>query len=145
MKRRNFLQGVAASVGATALPVPALAKMGAVAPKAVPFHYGWACFYARTHNGVAAADIARVFRLSTDQAAGLLDRMVMRGVISPIGADGRCHPTKPWQPYDHRARTGTAKTPRKSHQVQTHDSSLRDRFKAVMAHVTHHPTYGWPA
>lgn len=144
MKRRNFLQGIAASIGATTLPVPVFAKAAAIPTKVAPFHYGWACVYARMNNGVAAADIARVFRLSGIEAHKLMERMVMRGVVAPPGLDGRSHPTKVWQPWDERqAAIAKAEAKKQSQTQQTKQSSAADLFRAVIGRVTQHPSYGW--
>jgi len=145
MQRRNFLQGIAASAGAVALPLPAFAKAAAIGTtKVVPFHYGWACVYAQMNNGVSAADIARVFRVSHDDAAGLMDRMLMRGVIHAPGLDGRSQPTRAWQPWDKRTPQATTKSDTK-HRISNENRSLLNKFQAVMAHVVTHPSYGWTA
>ena len=102
MKRRSFLQGIAASAGAVTLPLPAAAKAATVTTKVTPFHYGWACVYAQMNNGVSAADISRVFKIPMSDAHGLMDRMLTRGVIHPAGLDGRSHPTRAWQPWDRK-------------------------------------------
>lgn len=104
MKRRSFLQGLVASAGAAVVPVPlpALARPAAAA-KIIPFHYGWACVYAQMNNGVSATDIARVFKISNEDASGLMDRMLTRGVIHPPGLDGRSHPTRAWEPWDKKS------------------------------------------
>jgi len=101
MKRRNFLQGIAATAGAAALPLPTTAKVATgAATKVIPFHYGWACVYAQMNNGIAAADISRVFGIPVTDAQGLMTRMLDRGVIYPAGLDGRSRPTRAWQPWD---------------------------------------------
>ena len=145
MKRRNFLQGIAASAGAATLPLPSLAKVAAAGTtKVVPFHYGWACVYAQMNNGVSAADIARVFRISPQDASGLMDRMLTRGVIQMPGLDGRAHPTRPWQPWDKRTPAATRDTAR-SDSTPDETATLSDKFRAMIAHVTQHPSYGWAA
>ncbi|HCP81741.1 MAG TPA: hypothetical protein DIT67_09170 [Octadecabacter sp.] len=145
MQRRNFLQGIAASAGAATLPLPAFAKAAAVGTsKVVPFHYGWACVYAQMNNGVSAADISRVFHISPRDAAGLMDRMLMRGVIHAPGLDGRSQPTRAWQPWDKRAPVAQAKT-ETQHHMSDENRSLLNKFKTVMAHVVADPSYGWAA
>lgn len=87
MRRRNFLKGALASAGAAALPAPAIAKIATVAAhKVVPFHYGWACVFAQMNDGITAADIERVFKISANDANGLMDRMLMRGVLRAPGS-----------------------------------------------------------
>ncbi|MCF2871366.1 hypothetical protein L0664_09850 [Octadecabacter sp. G9-8] len=99
MKRREFLTGIAATVGATALPLPTLAKAAThTTAKVLPFHYGWACVFARTNNGITATDIQRVFNVSQSEASSLMDRMLTRGVLRPPGLDGRSHATRTWEP-----------------------------------------------
>ncbi|SMX41810.1 helix-turn-helix domain-containing protein [Octadecabacter ascidiaceicola] len=145
MKRRNFLQGIAASAGAATFPVPTFAKAAAVGTtKVIPFHYGWACVYAQMNNGVSAADIARVFRISPSDASGLMDRMLMRGVIHAPGLDGRAQPTRAWQAWDKRAPEIPAETESK-HDVSNENQALLSKFNAVMAHVVTDPSYGWAA
>ncbi|MEN8918995.1 MAG: helix-turn-helix domain-containing protein [Octadecabacter sp.] len=145
MKRRNFLQGIAASAGAAAMPLPTFAKAAAMGTtKVIPFHYGWACVYAQMNNGVSAADIARVFRISPSDASGLMDRMFARGVIHAPGLDGRSHPTRAWQPWDKRTPAAPTHAETK-HRISDENRSLLSKFDAVMAHVVTHPSYGWAA
>ena len=104
MKRRDFLQGIVASAGAAAAPMPVLAKAAVqTTTKVIPFHYGWACVYAQMNNGISAGDIERVFKVSGAEANGLMDRMLSRGVIRPPGLDGRSHPTRAWEPWDKKS------------------------------------------
>lgn len=147
MKRRNFLQGLAASAGATVVPLPALAKTAAHATsKVIPFHYGWACVYAQMNNGVSAADIERVFRIPASDAHGLMDRMLTRGVIHTPGLDGRSHPTRAWEPWDKRQALAKAEAEAKArHQEDEKKRSTADLFRAVMAPVLTDPSYGWAA
>lgn len=142
MNRRSLLQGMIAGAGALALPIPIFAKAATVTAKAaVPFHYGWACVFARTNNGISARDIARVFHLKPTEAQVLMDRMVLRGVVTPPDVLGRAQPTKAWQPWD--GKTPKAPT-RKTRRSQSQDNpSIADRFRAVMAHVTQDASYGW--
>lgn len=144
MKRRNFLQGLAASAGATALPLPAVAKVAATTTtKVIPFHYGWACVYAQMNNGVSAADIARVFKIPAHEAAGLMDRMLMRGVIHPPGLDGRSHPTRTWQPWDKRGAAPAEDRPEKEDARE--ERSVAALFAAMMAPVLTDASFGWAA
>ena len=146
MKRRNFLKGLAASAGATALPLPAIAKVATTTTtKVIPFHYGWACVYAQMNNGVSAADIARVFKIPHHEAAGLMDRMLMRGVIHPPGLDGRSHPTRTWQPWDKRgAATGNTETEAEPAEADDRPS-VATLLRAVMDPVVKDSSYGWAA
>lgn len=101
MKRRDFLRGAVASVGATALPLPAIGKVAATATaKVIPFHYGWACVFAQMNDGITSADIERVFNISPQDANGLMERMWTRGVLRPADLDGRCRATRAWEPWD---------------------------------------------
>ena len=143
MKRRNFLQGLAASAGATALPLPAFAKVAATTTKVMPFHYGWACVYAQMNNGVSAADIARVFRIPAHEAHGLMDRMLTRGVIHPPGLDGRSHPTRAWQPWDKRGAAVDAAEPDQTDVGE--EQSVAALFRAMMAPVLKDASFGWAA
>lgn len=146
MKRREFLQNLSASAGVLALPVPAFAKVASqTVTKVVPFHYGWACVYAQMNNGVSAADIARVFRISPMDASGLMDRMLMRGVISPVGLNGRAHPTRAWEPWDKRQAADLARQDKNSAQDAPKRKPLPDLFRAMFAHVTDDPSFGWAA
>lgn len=147
MKRRNFLQGALAGASVAAVPLPAFAKVAATTTKVVPFHYGWACVYAQMNNGVSAADIARVFRLPLSDAHGLMDRMLTRGVIGIPGLDGRAHPTRAWQPWDKRQaiQAREAKETQRAKNRTAERATAADHFRAVMAHVTHDRSYGWPA
>ena len=110
MHRRKFLRGFASSLGAAAVPLTSAAKAVATlsnAPaKIIPFHYGWACVHAQRNNGISAADISRVFKVSPQEASSLMKRMELRGVIGPTGLDGRSQPTRTWQSWDtkHPAR-----------------------------------------
>jgi hypothetical protein len=114
MKRRNFLQGIAASAGTAVLPLPVLARAAVQSTaKILPFHYGWACVFARTNNGITAADIGRVFKVSPTQAHGLMDRMLTRGVLRPPGLDGRSHPTRTWEPWDKKTAVHQTETDQK--------------------------------
>jgi hypothetical protein len=145
MRRRNFLQGLAASAGATVVPMPAMAKVATqTTSKVIPFHYGWACVYAQMNNGISAADIARVFRIPTADAAHLMDRMLTRGVIHPPGLDGRSHPTRAWQPWDKRTPAGTDSS-RKATKQQDETRTPKALFRAVMAPVLTDPSFGWAA
>lgn len=145
MKRRNFLQGLAASAGATVVPMPVMAKAAAQSTsRVIPFHYGWACVYAQMNNGISAADIERVFRIPHSDAAGLMDRMLMRGVIHPPGLDGRSHPTRAWQPWDKRAPVPEAEQKGRKRDTQDHTSTA-DLFRAMMAPVVSDPSFGWAA
>ncbi len=145
MHRRRFLQGMIATAGATALPAPVISKAATHATtKVVPFHYGWACVYAQMNNGVSAADIERVFKISPHEAQGLMDRMLTRGVIRPPGLDGRSHPTRAWEPWDKKTKAAT------KHQ-DTDESELnntsrtgaraRDKFQKMMLRMKNEPHY----
>ncbi len=144
MKRRSFLQGIAASAGAVALPLPAGAKAAAVTGKVIPFHYGWACVYAQMNNGVSAADISRVFKIPMSDAHGLMDRMLTRGVIHPAGLDGRSHPTRAWQPWDKQQAIAKQEAQRKSIE-DAERPRVADLFARMIGHVTEDPSYGWAA
>ena len=125
-----------------ALPLPAFAKIAVpTVTKVVPFHYGWACVYAQMNNGVSAGDIARVFRIAPTDAQMLMDRMLTRGVIGPIGINGRAHPTRAWQPWDKRkaleaAERSKVKSDEKARGVKT-------LFRAIIDPVTKDPSFGW--
>ncbi|MCF2906196.1 hypothetical protein L0666_14465 [Octadecabacter sp. CECT 8868] len=145
MQRRKFLQGMMASAGATALPAPVIAKAAkATTAKVVPFHYGWACVYAQMNNGVSAADIERVFRISGADAQGLMDRMLMRGVIRPPGLDGRSHPTRAWEPWDKKspapASEDKAKAPDDA-QDQAIGQKARKKFARMIDCMKAEPHY----
>ena len=147
MERRKFLQSVAAGAGAMALPLPAFAKVASqAATKVVPFHYGWACVYAQMNNGVSAADIARVFRIAPTDAQGLMDRMLTRGVIGPIGIDGRAHPTRAWQPWDKRKALEATEARNKARAESEEPArTVKSLFRAVIEPVTHDESFGWAA
>lgn len=146
MKRRNFLQGLAASAGATVVPMPAVAKLAAqTTGKVIPFHYGWACVYAQMNNGVSAADIARVFRIPVSDASGLMDRMLTRGVIHPPGLDGRSHPTQAWQPWDKRAPVTPENAKDPSRGGDDQKRTPQEMFRAIMSPVLGDPSFGWAA
>lgn len=143
MKRRSFLQGLAASAGAAALPLPATARTAAAATnKIIPFHYGWACVYAQMNNGVSPADIERVFRVSPADAGKLFDRMLTRGVIHAPGLDGRSHPTRAWQPWDKKAPAAADRSSEKPRDADTSEPSVANLFRRVMAHVLADKSYG---
>lgn len=141
MIRRNFLSGFIAGAATLALPAPTFAKaVTMTTAKVAPFHYGWACVFARRNNGVSASDIARVFRVSGTEAQGLMDRMVMRGVVTPPGLNGRAQPTRTWQPWEQK--TAVAKSDTRN--LRDPDQpSIADRFRAVMAHVMQDQTFGY--
>lgn len=150
MERRKFLQGMAAGAGTMALPLPALAKVAIpTTAKVVPFHYGWACVYAQMNNGVSAADIARVFRISPSDANGLMERMLSRNVIGPIGLDGRAHPTRAWQPWDKRQAMKATEAAEAEKQARLNDvddsNVIAIKFRAMIDPVTKDASFGWAA
>lgn len=144
MKRRSFLQGLAASAGAVVAPVslPTIAKPAAVTAKVIPFHYGWACVYAQMNNGVSAADIARVFKISNADASELMERMMTRGVIQPPGLDGRSHPTRVWEPWDKKSAPPQApkNTAEPDAHVQT-GGRARARFQRFILNLKSEPQF----
>lgn len=131
MKRRNFLRGLAASAGATTLPIPLPAKPIAAtvgASQLAKFHYAWACVHAQMNNSVTRAELAAKFRISATQANSLFDRMLDRGVLHAPGLDGRSHATRPWKPID-RAESFT-----NPHHQDTSER-LRAAFEGMLAAV----------
>ena len=150
MERRKFLQGIAAGAGASVLPLPAIAKVAIpTTAKVVPFHYGWACVYAQMNNGVSAADIARVFKISLTDANGLMERMLTRNVIGPIGLDGRAHPTRAWQPWDKRQALKAAEQAKADKRLKAENTDDTNvvalKFRAMIEPVTKDASFGWAA
>lgn len=145
MKRRKFLQGFVAGAATAALPAPVLAKAAAAsAAKVVPFHYGWACVYARTNGGISAADIERVFRVSPKEASRLMDRMLARSVLRPAAANGKCHPTRTWEPWDQKTtvvRADTHQPTDTSTNTTERGQRARTKFHAMIQSLKQEPEY----
>lgn len=146
LNRRKLLQGLTASAAAIALPLPSFAKAVVATNKAaVPFHYGWACIFARHNNGVSTADIARVFHLPKREAQALMDRMVLRGVVTPPDVLGRAQPTRTWQPWEGTAHNVQGKNTNTSQHAkhQPKPKRVSDAFRRMIAHVSEDPSFGW--
>lgn len=146
MKRRSFLRGVAASLGATTLPLPVISRPAiASAPAGVPtaFHYGWACVYAQRNEGISPADIAEKFRIPLSEANGLFDRMLTRGVLQPPGPNGRSVASRPWQPWDERMAPQSSTKNARERDQEENTSNVAAAFRKMIGHVTGDENFRW--
>lgn len=132
MNRREFLTRTTAALGALGLPLGSVAGAGTTAKAAAvtarnpQMMYGWACVYAQMNEGVTPAKLAEAFRMSPSDARIVFDRMLERGVLLPPGLDGTAKASRPWRPWEDRAR-----------------NRIRAAFARVMDHVVKDDSYGW--
>ena len=95
MKRRNFLQSLAAATTLPALPLNALAHAAPVAATSNQ-PYLWASFVARVHNNCSPAKLQRLLKMDETTAKAVYSELIKTNVITPPNAYGFSQAINPY-------------------------------------------------
>ena len=95
MKRRSFLQSLAAAATLPALPFKALASAAPTAA-ALDQPYLWATFVSRVHNNCSPAKLQRLLKMDEGTAKAVYSELIKNNVITPPNAYGFSQAVNPY-------------------------------------------------
>ena len=143
MKRRHFIQNMAALAAAPALPIKALASAGAAIPKPARF---WAIYMSHLHGTCTPASLAKATGINPSVAQGYLSRLIADGVLTPTNIVSKAISAKavqsPDQPTDisKRMKKFLKRDILEEDTKSDCDSSPVNHAQAELAHDTNIPT-----
>ncbi len=147
MKRRDFLRSAGAAAVVPVLPFSAMVTPAAAAVPINSMQVGWAALYARVNNQATPALIQKWLRVGPEQANALMGELVNRNIIR-MPAAGSAVAVQPMYPGGgYPGMFNTSKRVARTGNLEPFEqkASVDDKFRAMIAHVTEHPSYGWAA